>query len=382
VTSLAVLLLLLSQDLLEREKSYRRSLSPAPDLSSVKPARASVNLGPSQDFACGSFDLKSSFRSLFDRNVKEEFLGSALGALQGQLAGSALVLACYASPTVCDALKHYRASANAMLGMELDACRSVEHALGDPERQAQARAVKECLDQKARAGIPLDQAQRACARAAEIRGLDGRPVREIDLRKDLGLSSPLVPDLKIGAGVFRAESCGTAVVEAYEARRKAALETWDQAVRDPGKAPADRLGGVTRAELEEIAAMEPAARAAAVRSVAAAQALSGLVTEAHEAERKLESAELLASPEVREEIARRRTQLRNEMGRLAESFEAERRLNEAVASAGRTAHGAAAVRARERLAERRWEESNASARDRVKPWGCEVRKGANDEARR
>ncbi len=380
--SVAILALVLPQDLLERERSIRRGLAPAPDLSSVKPARASVDLGAGADFACGSFDLKASFRSLFDRNVKEEFLGSALGALQGQLAGSALVLACYASPTVCDALKHYRASANAMLGMEFDACRSVEQALGDVERQAQARAVKECLDRKARAGAPLDQAQRACAKASEIRGLDGRAVREIDLRKDLGLSGPLVPDLKIGAGVFRAESRGTAVVEAYEARRRSAVETWEAAVRDPAKAPMDRLGGVTRVELEGIAAMEPAARGAAVRSVAAAQALAGLVAEAHETERRLESAELLASPEVREEIARRRTQLRNEMGRLAETFEAERRVNEAVAAAGRAGLGEAAVRARDRLAGRRWEESTASARDRVRPWGCEVRKGANDEARR
>ena len=379
MTSLLVLLLAAPQDLLERDRMLRRSLAPAPDLSAVKPSRASVDLGAGLDFACGSFDLKASFRSLFDRNVKEEFLGSALGALQGQLAGSALVLACYASPTVCDALKHYRASANAMLGMEFDACRSVELALGDVERQAQARAVKECLDGKARAGVPLDQAQRACAKASEIRGLEGRAVREIDLRKDLGLTGPLVPELKIGAGVFRAEARGTAVVEVYESRRRAALEAWGAAVREPSKGgPA----GVTRVELEGIAAMEPARREAALRGVAAAQALAGTVAEAHEAERKLESAELLAAPEVREELGRRRAQLRGEVGRLVETFEMERRVDDAVSAAGAAGRAETAGRARERLAGRRWEESTASARGAVKPWGCEVRKGANDEARR
>ncbi len=367
-----------AQDLLEREKSLRRTLAPAPDLSGIPPLRASIELGAGADFGCGSFDLKSSFRSLFDRNVKEEFLGSALGALRSQLAGSALVLACYASPTVCDALKHYRASANAMLGMEFDACRTLEQALGDVERQSRARALKECLDARARAGAPLDQARRDCEKASEIRGLEGRAVGEIDLRKDLGIAGSLVPELRIGAGTLRAEARGTAVVEAYEARRRGAVEAWTAALREPERG----MPGVSRPELERIAAMEAARREAAVRSVAAAQALSALVAELHETERKLESAELLAQPEVREEIARRRLQLRNELGRLVEAFEMERRVDEALSRAGRAAEAEAAERARGRLAGRRWEESSASARDAVAPWGCETRKGAKDEARR
>lgn len=376
---LLVLALAAPQDLLERDKSLRRVLAPAPDFSSVKPVRASIDLGAGADFACGSFDLKASFRSLFDRNVKEEFLGSALGALQGQLAGSALVLACYASPTVCDALKHYRASANAMLGMEFDACRSLEQALGDAERQTRARAVKECLDRKAREGAPLDRAQRDCAKAVEVRGLEGRSVKDFDLRRDLGLSGPLAPDLRLGAGVYRTESRGSALVEAYEARRRAAEERWNGALRDPGKAS---LPAVPRAELEGLAAMEPARRAAVVRSVAAAEARAGLVAEAHDLERRLETAELVAAPELREELGRRRAQVRGELGRLAEAFEAERRVNEALAAAGREARAETAGRAGERLAGRRWEESDAPARSAVAPWGCEVKKGAGHEARR
>src|SRR5205085_999886 len=156
--------------------------------------------------------------------------------------GSALVLACYASPTVCDAIKHYRISANSMLGMELDSCRSLEQSLAGVQRQSQARAIKECLDEKARQGVPLDEAQKACRKSPEL-------------------------------------------------------------------------------------------RRTAVRSVAAAQALADLVAEAQSAERTLESAELLATPEVRGELERRRAQLRNEISRLSETFEAERRVNAAIGEA-------------------------------------------------
>src|SRR5437764_14213380 len=130
MSSLLILALLSTQDLIERDQALRRRLPPGLEMKDVKPMRSSLQLESGPDFGCGSFDLKTSFRSLFNKNLKEEFLGGALSAVQSELAGSALVLACYASPTVCDAIKHYRISANSMLGMELDGCRSLEQSLG------------------------------------------------------------------------------------------------------------------------------------------------------------------------------------------------------------------------------------------------------------
>jgi hypothetical protein len=369
-----VLLALAPQDLLERERTLKRSLCPPIDYSDVKPRRSQVELGVQPDFACGTFDLRTSFRSLFDKNLREEFLGGALRAVQAELAGSALVLACYASPTVCDAIKHYRLSANSMLGMELDSCRTVEQSLDGVRQRSQARAIKECLDRKAREGAPLDEARKACARSQELPGLDGRPSREIDLLRELGLSDTLVPSLRIGAGTVRAEVRETAVLEAYEAKRRRRLEAWQAAVRDPEGAALEVLGPVTRAELAEVAAQEPARREAVMRSVAAALALSDVVRESHEAERALEAAELRAAPEVREELARRRAALRNEVSRLSEAFEMERRVNAAVAQAGAAAAAEGAARARENLAPRRAGEVRDRAVERTKPWGCEVRK--------
>lgn len=374
MSSLLLLSVLAAQDLIERDLTLRRRLSPGIEMRDVKPMRASVQFDAGPDFGCGSFDLKASVKSLFHKNVKEEFLGGALSAVQSELAGSALVLACYASPTVCDAIKHYRVTANSMLGMELDGCRSLEQAVEGVQRQSQARAIKECLDQKARQGMALDDAQRACRKSTDLRGLDGRPVKQIDLNKDLGLPDTLVPPLRIGAGTLHAEARGTALIEAYEAKRKERVRLWSDALRDPAKSPIEGLGPVSRVEVERLAAMEPARRETAVRSVAAAQALADLVAEAQAAERALESAELLATPEVRGELERRRTQLRNELARLSETFEAERRVNAAIGEAQAAAAAEVADRARARLAPRRSEEATAAAMEPLKPWGCEVKR--------
>ena len=374
MSSLLLVALLTAQDLIERDQALRRRLPPGVEMKDIKPSRTTLQLDAGPDFGCGSFDLKTSFRSLFNRNIKEEFLGGALSSIQSELAGSALVLACYASPTVCDAIKHYRISANSMLGMELDGCRSLEQAVEGVQRQSQARAIKECLDEKARQGVALDEAQKACRKSTDLRGLDGRPVKQIDLNRDLGVPDTLVPPLRIGAGTLRAEARGTAVVEAYEAKRQEKVRAWEEALRDPSKAPIDRLGPVSRAEVERMAAMEPSRRETAVRSVAAAQALAELVAEAQASERALESAELLATPEVRGELERRRTQLRNEIARLTETFEAERRVNAALGEAQAAAAAEVAEKARERLAPRRAEEVKQSAAERLKRWGCEVKR--------
>ena len=383
---ISALLLLAAQDLFEREQTLRRRLSPGIEHKDLKPRRAGIELDVAPDFACGNFDLKATFKTLFDRNVKEEFLGGALSAVKSELAGSALVLACYASPTVCDAIKHYRVSANSMLGMELDTCRAVEQAMDGVQQRSQARAIKDCLDAKAREGMTLDAARRACRSTAQVRGLDGKAVKEIDLLKDLGLSDALVAPLKMGAGTLRAEARATSVIESYEAKRRDALGAWDAAFKDPGRAETSKLGGVTRLELSRIAAMEPARREVVARSVASASALAELVREAHEAERALESAELLANPELRGELERRRAQLRNEITRLVERFEMERRVDAAVDAAVAAAAAEVAGKARERLAPRREEEAGRAAIEQMKPWGCEVkpdlRKGAGDASKR
>lgn len=368
------LILLCPQDLFERDAALRRSLSPVVEPGPIEPKSFAVELEGRADFGCGSFDLKASFKSLFNKNMAEELLGGALSSLEAQLARSPLVLACYASPTVCDAIKHYRVSANAMLGMELDSCRALEGELQDVERRARARAIKRCLEERARRGEPLDEASRACRRSETVRGLDGRDVRAVDLVAELDLPGDLVPGLRLGSGTLRAEASATAVLQAYEKRRQACRRRWADALRDPDKATLEDLGPVGRRDLEQIAVLEPGRRETVVRSLSAVTALSELLREVHRTERVLESAEIVAAPELRAEMERRRKLLRNEMERLVEEFEMERRLNAAVSRAQSVAAAGEAVRARRRLDTRRSLERDRAAQDRLKPWGCEVRR--------
>ena len=74
------------------------------------------------------------------------------------------------------------------------------------------------------------------------------------------------------------------------------------------------------------------------------------------------------------ELERRRAQLRNEIGRLAETFEAERRVNAAIGEAHAAAAAEVAEKARGRLAARRVEEVKQAAAEQLKPWGCEVKR--------
>ncbi len=363
----ALMLLLLSpQDLFERDRALRRALSPEPDLSGIEERTLPFNRAV-PDFAGDGFDWAASFRSLFDRNVKEEILDGVLDALQSELAGGPLVLACYASPTVCDAIKHYRTSAHAELGMEFDLFRAIEQGAADLPRRARARALKECLDDAARRGIPMDRARRSCRGAEFLRGPDGTPTRRIDV----GGSGRLAQPLELGAGTVQGETRSAAVVKAYEQEREERLRAWEEAVRDPDRAP---IEGVGRSELERIASMRPESRLAVMRSLAAAGALAAIVREVHEAERAMEAEELRASPEVREELERRRRFLRDEVTRLAEAFEAERRLHEAMTRALGAAEADVSSRAHRNLADRRAAEAGKAIQEKTRPWGCEVKR--------
>ena len=70
MNSLLLAGLLFGQDLIERDLVLRRKLLPGVEMKDLKPMRASIALDAGPDLGCGSFDLKASFRSLFNKNLK------------------------------------------------------------------------------------------------------------------------------------------------------------------------------------------------------------------------------------------------------------------------------------------------------------------------
>lgn len=330
----------------------------------LHPAQGSGRIGVDAtldfDFACGNFDVGASLRSLFSKNMREEFLGSIMGYIESELVRNALVLACEASPTLCQALQHYRVNAQAMLGMNYDRCRTIQQAVdGSLERQ-RAEAIKACVDEKRRANpkVPLDQALYECQGADKVRSLSGDRTTELDLVEELRKALKLDED---GQGTLgnllgdrvrhtaqggKGEIAKSAVEEEYVRIRERYEQNWEAAVAAVSNGqtlPSDMAAGlvppaappVTAGELAELALVRPPLRRVLVASVAAQSALLELVRRVHEVERNLEVARKLpsASAEFVKKLDREREDLRSELGRLVETHERQNAFNQTLLAA-------------------------------------------------
>lgn len=260
------------------------------------------------DFACGRFDVRSNLRQLLSKEAAEEFIGDAVDALLGQLVHNSLVLVCETSPTVCQALQHYRISANAMLGMQYDWCQAVESAVDDAAQGTRARAIKDCIEEKRARGMSLDQARDACENPDKIRGLDGRMVREIDvieeIRRAFGLPKveedilvKLLSSLRYTARGGEGEIRATAALDRHRELLEQYRRAWDRAIErgapteeELAALSPDRASRAAAVEVAEIAAMSPGRREVVVRSLVSSAALFQLSFEVGKVVKLLDAA--------------------------------------------------------------------------------------------
>jgi hypothetical protein len=343
---ITVLLVLCSQDLWEKLKQHESKqepgrveyrLGPAIDRSGgrIPAAKVDVDLSTDLDFACGRFDLKASFGSLVNKDMAGELLGAALDQLRDRLAGSAMVLACQMSPTLCDALKHFRVTANELLAQKFADCRAIEQQADGPTRTLRARALMACLAEKQRAGVPLDEALLACKSGDAVRGLDGKNGPEVDLVAQLaqafGLgkeSREIVTDLvdapRLSATGRRGDVKLRSVDAAYERRREEAVTRFRKAVetgKPEGLAPKS-LPPVTRADLDLLKSLDEESRRSVVASLARSYALVETAELVHEIEALLEAAAAMTDdPTLREQLARQGERIGRELRRLRDAAE-------------------------------------------------------------
>lgn len=296
------------------------------------------------DFICGQFDLKSTFRQLLGKEIREEFLQGALGYLQSEVTGSAMELLCQAQPTLCTLLQNHNIAANLKLGYHYDRCQAIENVVDNSQKRIYASAIDECLREKQARGIPLADALDACRRANRVRGFGGESLAEFDLARELRkyvtlseegqkLLGKLAEDTRYG-GTWASTRPNASLLEArHEEVKQAFLDRWSQAVE---KAPLK--GGlpdadlrklvpagyppVTRDEVQRLALLQPSKRDAALGSITSAIALSELTREIHEIERALES--VAGAPTIEEGqrklLEGRMTRLRKERTRLEEDY--------------------------------------------------------------
>ncbi len=361
-----------------------------PSKCQVRPGTVGVDLKISPDFACGTFDVAAAYRSIFNKNLKEELLGAILEEAKAELAGSAMVLACQTSPTLCDALKHYKVISGEALGLEFRQCQAVEAASAGFHEGLKARAIKACLAEAQARGVPLDEAMASCQKADEVRNLEGSKVKQIDLAKEagrlLGLSkeaqgelSRLAGGLQLGADRVHGDLRVRPVAERYDQARRAYAGAWAAAVeasvagRPPGELGALVPEGSPRAtvaEVQRLAAMPEADRAVVIGVLSSALALQEASRRVGEAQAALEAAAGAADETLKARLRDEAARLGAELRRLRDEYE----LAELVARArirgdaeAGLAQGRRAAAATEpwRAQARAEEESRATAR-----WGA------------
>jgi len=321
------------------------------------------------DFACGRFDIRSNLRHLLGKEAREDFLEDVVDGLLGELAHNTLVLVCETSPTVCQALQHYRISANAMLGMQYDWCQAIESAVDDSAQATRAKALKDCIEEKRARGMPLDQAREACENADKVRGLDGRFVNEIDILQEIrrafdlpqvdqDMLVQLIGSLRYSPRGAVGEIRTTAALDRHRTLVDRYRQAWDRAIQKAGQPVAiteedlaglspDGASRVAAIEVTEIAALTPGRREVVVRSIASSAALFQLSVEIGKVVKLLDAARKhpTADQGFVRRLEREREDLERQLAELARLHELQERHNRtlldatAVAQADRVKRG-------------------------------------------
>lgn len=367
-----------------------------PTKCTIKPGSVGVELKVSPDFACGTFDVAAGFRSVFNKNLREELLGAMLEQARAELASSAMVLACQISPTLCDAMKHYKILSSEALALNFEQCRAVEAASAGLNEGLRARAIKQCLAEQQAKGVPLDDALKACQKEGELRDAEGRKVKEVDIVREAGQALGLTGEaetllkrvaggLKIRDNVLHGDLQIRPVADMFHQSRVGFEAAWVEAIGEvkAGRAPAlEKLTPMgtppaTRAEVQRLAMLKEGELGVALRSLTSAFALQNVARSLSEVIGAIIAA-LDGSPDParRKQLHEKSKQLMEEFRMMREEHEiwdyaAQVRMRiDAMARAKTDARTASATESWRAVSARR-EESAATA-----PWGggCPVEK--------
>jgi len=352
ITAALLLLFAPCQDAWEKAKDLipidsvkargRLDLRIGPSLDSsrctVLPAKVSAELKIMPDFACGRFDISASYKSTFTKAFREELLASLIASARVEIAGSAMVLACQMSPTICDAMKHYKIVASEALALQFGQCRSIESGASGIFDGLRARAVKQCLAELQAAGFTLDEALHRCQSSRHLRGLLGGEVVEINLVNEVTKALKLPPDAEgllmeiLGDAAYRESGRNGAIhirpIGALFERLRLEFElSWSRAAADPLRAKNEKLvpagaPPATAFEVQRIAALSEGERRIVIASLASSLSLQETSRRLGEAQAALEAAaSVAADPALERRLNEESRRLETEFRRLREEYE-------------------------------------------------------------
>jgi hypothetical protein len=316
------------------------------DRCTIIPAKIQADLKIVPDFACGTFDISASYKSTFTKAFREEMLASLIASARVEIAGSAMVLACQMSPTICDAMKHYKIVASESLALAFGQCRAVESGTTGISAGLRARAIKQCLAELQAEGFTLDEALHRCQSMRHLRGLLGGKVEEINLVKEVTTLLKLPRDAEgillevLGDFAWREKGRSGAIhirpiAGLFERLRVEFEVSWSRAAEDPSRAKDEKLvpagaPPATAFEVQRISALPAAERRIVIASLASSLSLQETARRLGEAQAALEAAALAADdPALATRLTEESRRLDLEFRRLREEYE----MSETVARA-------------------------------------------------
>jgi hypothetical protein len=350
------------------------------------PAKVSAELKIVPDFACGRFDVSASYKSTFTKAFREELLGSLIASARAEISGSAMVLACQMSPTLCDAMKHYKIVASEALALQFGQCRSIESGASGLFDGLRARAIKQCLAELQAEGFTLDEALHRCQSSRHLRGLLGGKVEEINLVKEITKVLKLPRDAEgilmeiLGDAAWREKGRTGAVhikpISGLFERLRVEFEmSWTRAAADPAKAGNEKLvpagaPPATAFEVQRLSSLSEGERKIVIASLASSLSLQETSRRLGEVQAALEAAASAADdPAMVQKLQEESRRLESEFRRLREDYQ----MSQLVAQARLRVDGEA--RLLESLEFRKSTESwrrEAAGRDAARataPWG-------------
>ena len=246
---------------------------------------------------CGITDFVGEFKAMFNAQALESYFE---GLASAAIASAPLVLLCYASPTLCDAYKHFKQMASEVLSLRAGECRAVEQAAANLGTSLNRQQQLACIDERIAAGDPSWVALDACKAQSQTTTLDYLLQRVSDFGvvqsalqavgadpETAAFAKTLLGDVRFAGGRWAAEPAGAQAAEGlwgttfalYVERLTAAVET----VRSGGRLGAGEIAaisvpGVPLSEpvLARLAVLPPADRQIAVQKLATALTLARL----------------------------------------------------------------------------------------------------------
>ncbi|MBN4071792.1 hypothetical protein JYT83_00085 [bacterium AH-315-F18] len=296
--------------------------------------RAKVN---PPDAACGSFDFLTNFRATFDQHAAEKYLGNVARAVT---ASAPLIVTCYASPTLCDAFKHFKAMSGLTLDTAFARCEAVQDAVLDWGSNLYNKQKADCLNEKGRQGVPLEEAMKACSGFHEIPSLSGLKKTHVNLIDDAfdlvddfdpnrrRLARTIFGDLDLQADgqIFSKKTKGGIRIM-FNTTRDENMKNWEKVIRQTARGRAADLTDlkslstpalpITHEVVQAVVSLPPSKQAIAISSISSATAMSEVQARVHEIDEKLAQAQTEAQKNSPDLVK----QLKIERQRVAEQLD-------------------------------------------------------------